>query len=245
MREVVCRHCGQSNVPQAKFCSSCGESLGVCSKCGSELRDSAAAFCNNCGTALASPSEQSLHLRRVDNSLAWALAFAPLLGVVAAIALSSINSSLVAASGLAALTINVLLSFIDERMLKKAGVLGKESLLGWAVILIPVYLYKRSQLLEQTRAIPIIWCACFICAVAADVLVPSLYGVPIDSARLEAKIAAGIQEQSGLSVTVQCPSNVMAKPGTSFQCIASGDGSRAVVNVQVQNSQGDVVWQVQ
>src|SRR5579872_4334796 len=75
--DLACRNCGRVNSPRAKFCSTCGSSLVDCPRCGIELQDTAGAFCNNCGAALVTPPGSNSQARRVDNTLAWTIAFAP------------------------------------------------------------------------------------------------------------------------------------------------------------------------
>lgn len=49
---VACPDCGPRPEPGARFCSSCGRSLGGCPRCGAEVREAAARFCDQCGTPL-------------------------------------------------------------------------------------------------------------------------------------------------------------------------------------------------
>jgi|SRR5579883_425991 ribosomal protein L40E len=245
MQGMQCRQCGGANPLEATFCSHCGANLAACPRCGAELGDRSNSFCAKCGAGLYTPQSQQLTIPHVDNTLAWTLAFAPMLGVLAAIALIPVDVSLATVAGVAAFAVNVVLSVLDERRLKRSGAIGDKSLVGWALFLIPVYLYKRARILRQSAAIPVVWCVCFVGSFAVEASLPGIIGVPIDSARAESVIESGILSQTGFSVSVQCPSHVIAKPGNSFQCIASGAGLRAIVNVQVQNSNGDIIWQVQ
>lgn len=49
---VACPDCGPRPEPAARFCSSCGRSLGGCPRCGADVREAAARFCDQCGTPL-------------------------------------------------------------------------------------------------------------------------------------------------------------------------------------------------
>jgi hypothetical protein len=183
---------------------------------------------------------------RVDNSLAWTLAFAPLIGVAVALGLSSSDPAIVYYGWAATWAINVILAYFDERRVKASDDLRGTSFGLWAWLLVPMYLFKRSKALAQSTAIPAVWCVCFVSALAVGALLPSIVGVPIDKERLETEISAEIKKQINLMVAVECPNHVRAKAGDSFQCIATAsDGSRRLVDVRIQNSDGDIVWQVQ
>ena len=58
------------------------------------------------------------------------------------------------------LILNIALSFLDEKRLKKAGT-DTSTFGGW-VWLVPVYLYQRSQALKQNLAYFIVWVVCFL-----------------------------------------------------------------------------------
>jgi len=67
----------------------------------------------------------------------------------------------------------------------------------------------------------------------------------IDPTKLDATIVSGIHDQSGQTVTVDCPDGQAMTKGNTFSCVATdAAGQNHVVNVTVQNDQGDVVWQV-
>jgi hypothetical protein len=180
----------------------------------------------------------------VDNTLAWTLAFAPLLYVLLdGILLSAgADEAFVTVSLLVAVGVNCFLSWTDAKRLEKAGHDVSKAL---AVFLVPVYLFKRASILKQTLAIPVVWCLAFAASFAGAGLVGNTVGVALDVPAIEAEIRDGLQEQVGVSASVDCPSTVSPKPGSSFQCIVVGGGERAIVNVTVQNTGGDIVWQVQ
>jgi uncharacterized membrane protein YvbJ len=52
---MTCGHCGASNPDGARFCQSCGKSVGpgprTCPACGT-INSESAAFCSNCGSGL-------------------------------------------------------------------------------------------------------------------------------------------------------------------------------------------------
>jgi hypothetical protein len=91
----------------------------------------------------------------VDNRLAWGIAAVPLAGMVL---------ELIAGSPLTwvYLAANIVLCVLDERRLKAAG---HQSPSSWWCLLIPVYLWKRSGLLGQSRKIFWCWLAAFMLSI--------------------------------------------------------------------------------
>ncbi len=70
---------------------------------------------------------------------------------------------------------------------------------------------------------------------------------PADIPRIERHIEAELGEQIGVgSVSVECPSEIEWETGEDFRCVAtSGDGSRVMVTVYMENDAGDVTWVVE
>lgn len=104
----------------------------------------------------------------VNNTLVWVLVFAPLLGLflesfIAMLVYSNENHAMdaVADGKLFYITValNILLSFLDEKRLQKAGH-STQAFKGW-VWLVPVYLYQRAKHLKQNLAYFIVWLICF------------------------------------------------------------------------------------
>ena len=107
---------------------------------------------------------------KINNTLVWVLAFAPLIGyflewvvagavhggnqVGAAIAMANSKYWFVT------LGLNIALAFFDEKRLKAAGH-NTDKFKGW-VWLVPVYLYQRSKATKQNLAYFIVWIVCFV-----------------------------------------------------------------------------------
>jgi hypothetical protein len=106
---------------------------------------------------------------KVNNTIVWVLAFAPLIGYflesfiagavhgnefAAAVAMANNNYWYVT------LALNIVLAFSDEKRLKAAGH-NTEKFKGW-VWLVPVYLYQRAKATKQNFAYFIVWVACFV-----------------------------------------------------------------------------------
>ncbi|MPM84347.1 hypothetical protein SDC9_131418 [bioreactor metagenome] len=58
------------------------------------------------------------------------------------------------------LALNIILSFADEKLLRKAGH-NTSKFKGW-VWLVPVYLYQRAKATRQNLAYFVVWIICFI-----------------------------------------------------------------------------------
>ncbi len=68
----------------------------------------------------------------------------------------------------------------------------------------------------------------------------------LDIAKAEEEIQAGIEEQTGASVTsVDCPDDVPLEEGNSFTCDVQGDdGSTGTVDVTQTDDEGTVRWEL-
>lgn len=69
--------------------------------------------------------------------------------------------------------------------------------------------------------------------------------VTLDSSRVENEIETGIYDQSGYSVVASCPSPMAGKVGETRSCSVEDEtGTNYIVDVTIQNKNGDVVWVV-
>lgn len=76
--------------------------------------------------------------------------------------------------------------------------------------------------------------------------VDQITGVTLDVPRVEKMIEDGILEQGGFSVTADCPNPMSGQVGDTRTCqITDESGVTALVDVTIQNDNGDVVWKVQ
>lgn len=70
-------------------------------------------------------------------------------------------------------------------------------------------------------------------------------GSTVDTQKAEEEIAKGIQEQTGISVTVVCPEDVEAEAGGTFTCTATdAEGNDAAVNVTQEDDEGNIQWEL-
>lgn len=97
----------------------------------------------------------------IDNSLIWIVSFSPLLTLFLRILLLStygyLFSFLSICIGLASITICI----IDEERIKKSGYDTKETLL-WAILFIPVYLFRRAYIFKQSMGYAFTWLALYL-----------------------------------------------------------------------------------
>ncbi len=75
--------------------------------------------------------------------------------------------------------------------------------------------------------------------------VAELTGVTLDVSRVEEMIEDGVLEQGGFSVVATCPDPMVAKVGETRTCSIEDEyGDTELVDVTIQNSEGDVIWEV-
>lgn len=111
---------------------------------------------------------------QIGNGFAWALTFAPLwasaLHYAGCYAYLSLRYGLFFEPQLDALVaktfyvfwgLNAILALYDEHALKAAGVEGANKLSNWLTFIVPVYIYKRDQLVEAGATRFLIWMVCF------------------------------------------------------------------------------------
>ena len=76
--------------------------------------------------------------------------------------------------------------------------------------------------------------------------VDQITGVTLDVAKVENVIEQGVLDQGGFSVTATCPNPMTGQVGDTRTCqIVDESGTTALVDVTIQNDNGDVVWKVQ
>ena len=75
--------------------------------------------------------------------------------------------------------------------------------------------------------------------------VAELSGVTLDVALVEENIEEGVLDQSGVSVVAICPDPLVGEVGDTRTCTIEDEyGDVEFVDVTIQNSEGDIVWQV-
>ena len=76
--------------------------------------------------------------------------------------------------------------------------------------------------------------------------VDQITGVTLDVSRVEKTIENGVLQQGGFHLTASCPDPLAGQVGDTRTCqIVDDSGTTALVDVTIQNSNGDIVWKVQ
>ena len=76
--------------------------------------------------------------------------------------------------------------------------------------------------------------------------VDQITGVDLDVPRVEQMIEDGVLEQGGFSVIATCPDPMAGQVGDTRTCSVEDEyGTTGLVDVTIQNDQGDVVWKLQ
>jgi hypothetical protein len=101
----------------------------------------------------------------ISNTLVWWLAFAPLVGVFIAGLLSGITHKSIGDFWWTTLVLNISLSLLDEKKLKKAGHNTEKMGSAWIV---PLYLFNRAKVLKQNNAYFIVWVVLFCLSLFSD-----------------------------------------------------------------------------
>jgi hypothetical protein len=106
----------------------------------------------------------------VDNTFMWILVTIPLVSSLLDLALAT---TLIFPAILA----NIALCVVDERKLKKAG---HKAPVNWAVFIVPIYLWKRAELLNHKKYYFSAWVLVFALSIMLDI--NNVQGVLADSA---------------------------------------------------------------
>lgn len=118
---------------------------------------------------LAEISAPPLRGESINNTIAWVLAFAPLIGefieylVAGAIRGDKYLAVVEVKNGsywYITFILTIILGVLDERALKKAGH-DTRKFRGW-VWLVPVYLFQRAKALKQNLALFFVWMGCML-----------------------------------------------------------------------------------
>jgi hypothetical protein len=215
-------------------------SLMFCQKCGTE-NQSEADFCMKCGIKLSGTSSQS----KPSDVYFWSLALFPIILGIIAIALSAtIDSDIVLVIyWIIAIAVNVLLVVADSNELKKHG-LDSNVLIG--ILLIPVYLYRRAKALKSPQTGLIVWFVAFFLSFLGQTIGASNVGSLQKTDYVETYITDWLLENefATADVFVLCPDTVLFKPQTTFMCSANSSFGDIVLQVTVENVEGDVTWKV-
>jgi hypothetical protein len=194
-----------------------------------------------CGIKLSETPSQS----KPSDVYFWSLALFPIILGIIAIALSAtIDSDIVLVIyWIIAIAVNVLLVVADSNELKKHG-LESNALIG--ILLIPVYLYRRAKTLKSPQTGLIVWFVAFFLSFLLQTIGASNVGSLQKTDYVETYITDWLLENefATADVFVLCPDTVLFKPQTTFMCSANSSFGDIVLQVTVENVEGDVTWKV-
>lgn len=129
-----------------------------CRHCGSMLNDGSEAIMQGMPAFAMPYQDTSCQVNKVDNTLVWILAFAPILGTVSREILKDIlgNAGILQFTTLA---LNIMLVAIDRKKLQQQGYDTSSFGKTWAI---PTYLYKRAKKFNHNLAYFTVWIVCFV-----------------------------------------------------------------------------------
>lgn len=113
-------------------------------------------------------------------------------------------------------------------------------LLGVAAVALGILALVRTPAKKTAVAAIVLGSLGVALAISANTAAAQI--VRYDRSTLEESIETGADKQ-GVELDAECPESISADPGESFQCAATlEDGSTLVIDVQLQNRDGEVVW---
>lgn len=164
MALIYCPECGTQVSEHAAQCIKCAYPISSLKSAINQQDNTKSHYTNyDYSTQNHQTQHTSSSKVEVNNSIVWVLAFAPLIG-------SFIQGFIVGVLYGAnwfwhygkfwwiTIALNILLCYLDDNKLKESGV--KTDSLG-STWLIPIYLYKRSELLNDGKAYFIVWIVTF------------------------------------------------------------------------------------
>lgn len=239
---MFCSSCGSELVPGAHACAGCG--AAVVTTTAAATGAPAYAMAGAAAPPYATPAAAQAPAAGVgglDHSRAWLLAVVPLLlfAIDAGFLFAGVVESNQVSWGIA-LAVNAAVSVWDSRYLKSRGYSVSTAL---AVLLVPGYLYQRSKALGLSQTPLVGWLVAFVVAVVGGVALASHF-VTLDMTTVQTDVQKWVDEQAQTTATVSCPSRAVYAVHDTFLCTASDATGSATVQVRVENSSGDVTWQV-
>lgn len=140
------------------------------------------------------------------------------------------------------------LAALDAKTLRSAGEQDPPAW-GWTLLTPLIYLAQRARRPAQHAAgwAPLV-VGLVVGLLSLALVVPITESVVsanmvFDQEQVQNEVAADIESQTGLAVTVSCPANPDMSPGSSFDCIATGSDQRAFVRITIQDADGSYTWE--
>lgn len=105
--------------------------------------------------------------KAVNNTFVWMLTFVPVIGaIILTYYKANYNETSYFAEVIFFMILNSLFSALDESKLRKAGYDSHN--IFWAIILVPVYLWKRSNITKQSKSYFWVWFVALFLSVAIE-----------------------------------------------------------------------------
>lgn len=155
------------------FCPECGTQVSEyaqqCVKCAYPIKTRLANETSDDNNQIEVNSYKNNSIN-VSNTIVWILAFAPLIGLFFQGFLQGFITSITGQYYTyekfwwATLGLNIILCSIDLNNLKKLGI-DTTKINSWVLILVPIYLYKRADLLRQSQSYFWVWLIVFLISI--------------------------------------------------------------------------------
>jgi len=159
----------------------------------------------------------------ISNTYVWILAFVPIIGTIVESMISGATGIASSSLWIVSIMLNSVLCIVDQRKLKRAGYDTKELLL-WAFILVPVYLFRRANLLKQKCTYPIVWCVTFAILLFAPSMFSGFTG--ISDSKIVASVKGGTFEEYPDKTLGEMVDGYFADP--KWESIVADDGNTYV-----------------
>jgi hypothetical protein len=187
---------------------------------------------------------------------AWVVAATPVLLLAVAAAVAAMGGETGSTAGYiligdaVACVIAVIAAWRDARSLRSNQELAGTGIAWWSLLAPWAYLWARAAKRAGRTNLDWILLAVslgawlLIIAISAPIVGKvAVASTTFNRVKVQNDIARGIDNQLGVRATVACPKDPPLKPGSTFQCLARAtDGSRALVNVTIQDRSGDYTW---
>lgn len=134
------------------YCTKCGnphqESDKFCGKCGARFVNSSSTVHNTSNNM--NRNNECINYKVNNKLFAWIIALIPLVGSIV---------GLIIGFGYTCMIFNIIFCYVDEKNLQKQGI--DTNTFGDMAWLVPYYLYKRAEILQDSLAYFIVWCVLF------------------------------------------------------------------------------------
>lgn len=122
-------------------------------------------------------------------------------------------------------------------------------MVAWALVLVPVYVYRRQRALGRGLAPFWVYVTILVGGIVASVLGAVILAVAppptIDADLLESQIEQAVWDEVAIATTIECPDHQPADPGHRFTCTLADGVGVATIRAVVTSTAGDVTWTIE